>query len=118
MARQAASFTSCGVSKSGIPWPRLTAPCWLARRVISRMTASVKYCTRSASIGASLAGRGHDTRDRPGPEDEEDSPRRHGGHGGKTKEKYNSFLLSSLRVLRASVVNPLQFLLASAPRIA
>ena len=50
MARQAASLTSSGGSKSGIPWPRLIAPYRWASRVISRMTDSVKYWTRLASM--------------------------------------------------------------------
>ena len=51
IARQAASFTSSGGSKSGIPCPRLIAPCFWAIRVISRITDSVKNRTRSASTG-------------------------------------------------------------------
>jgi hypothetical protein len=42
MARLAASFSSAGAGKSGNPWARLTAPLRSARRVISRMTDSVK----------------------------------------------------------------------------
>jgi hypothetical protein len=42
IARRAASFTSSGAGKSGKPCDRFTAPCRLARRVMSRMTDSVK----------------------------------------------------------------------------
>src|SRR5579872_3169629 len=42
MARLAASFISVGAGKSGKPCARLTAPLRSARRVISRMTDSVK----------------------------------------------------------------------------
>ena len=42
IASRAAAFSSSGHGKSGNPWLRLTAPAWLARRVISRMTDSVK----------------------------------------------------------------------------
>src|SRR3954469_14964730 len=42
MAADAASLISIGHAKSGKPWARLTAPCSSARRVISRMTDSVK----------------------------------------------------------------------------
>src|SRR5262249_5113754 len=51
MARQAASLTACGASKSGMPWPRFSASYWADNRVISRMTDSLKYCTRLASMG-------------------------------------------------------------------
>src|SRR3990172_3279787 len=46
MARWAASSSSRGGGKSGIPCARLTPPCWLTTRVISRMTDSVKPWTR------------------------------------------------------------------------
>src|SRR5437899_9603028 len=42
MARQAASLISAGAGKSGIPCARFTAPWSWARRVISRITDSVK----------------------------------------------------------------------------
>src|SRR6516225_2266565 len=42
MARFAASFNRSGAAKSGKPCARLTAPHFRARRVISRMTDSVK----------------------------------------------------------------------------
>src|SRR5688572_11980613 len=57
IARQAASFSSCGVSKSGMPCARLIAPCRLASRVISRMTDSLKYVTRCASMRGVGMGR-------------------------------------------------------------
>src|SRR6266851_1809544 len=41
MALRAASLISSGAAKSGKPCERLTAPCFKARRVISRMTDSV-----------------------------------------------------------------------------
>src|ERR1017187_1899486 len=50
MALQAASLTAWGGSLSGMPWARLIAPWRLARRVISRICDSPKYCTRSDSI--------------------------------------------------------------------
>src|SRR5437762_14327834 len=60
IARRAASFTSAGAAKSGKPWERFTAPCRWARRVISRITDSVKrpaldearMLTRGGSRGA------------------------------------------------------------------
>src|SRR5687767_2510805 len=42
MALIATSLSSAGAAKSGKPWARLTASCAMARRVISRMTDSVK----------------------------------------------------------------------------
>src|SRR5262249_21392932 len=48
MARHAASLIAWGASKSGIPWPRLIAPCRAASRVISRITDSEKCPTRAA----------------------------------------------------------------------
>src|SRR5580704_12578359 len=50
MAARAASLTSAGAGKSGNPWARLTASYCKARRVISRMTDSVKYSAFSESI--------------------------------------------------------------------
>src|ERR671925_62381 len=41
IARCAASSSSGGGEKFGIPWARLTPPSWLTTRVISRMTDSV-----------------------------------------------------------------------------
>src|SRR6266545_313060 len=52
MARCAASSTSLGGGKFGIPWARLIPPYWLLTRVISRITDSVKPCTRLEIIGA------------------------------------------------------------------
>src|SRR5258708_39412470 len=49
MACRAASLTSAGAAKSGKPCERLTAPCFMARRVISRMTDSVN-CSAFAEI--------------------------------------------------------------------
>src|SRR5262245_14687000 len=52
IAAHAASFIGSGIGKSGKPWARLIASCWLAMRVISRMTDSVKVAVRlAASIG-------------------------------------------------------------------
>src|SRR4029450_22041 len=45
-ARWAASTSSRGGGKLGIPWARLMPSCWLFTRVISRMTDSVNPCTR------------------------------------------------------------------------
>src|SRR5213593_3403283 len=42
IARQAASLIAAGAAKSGNPWARLIAPWRRARRVISRITDSVK----------------------------------------------------------------------------
>src|SRR5438309_11276028 len=50
MAARAASLTSAGAGKSGNPCARLTASYCRARRVISRMTDSVKYSAFSESI--------------------------------------------------------------------
>src|SRR5712691_4034121 len=46
MARWAASTSSRGGGKLGMPWARLMPSYWLLTRVISRMTDSVKPCTR------------------------------------------------------------------------
>ena len=54
-ARCAASMTARGGGKFGIPWARLTPPCWATTRVISRMTDSVNPWTRR-EIGMRLAG--------------------------------------------------------------
>src|SRR5580704_9451803 len=55
MAARAASFTSAGAGKSGKPCAKLTAPCCRARRVISRITDSVKYSAFSESIRRAVA---------------------------------------------------------------
>src|SRR5581483_12316605 len=47
MASIAAFFRSTGAGKSGNPCARLTALCIIARRVISRITDSVKLAVRS-----------------------------------------------------------------------
>src|SRR5215813_9457197 len=49
MAWRAASLISAGAGKSGKPCDRLTALCFMARRVISRMTDSVN-CSALAEI--------------------------------------------------------------------
>src|ERR1700747_2888526 len=49
MAWRAASFTSAGAAKSGKPCERFTAPCFIASRVISRITDSVN-CSALAEI--------------------------------------------------------------------
>src|SRR3982074_542807 len=49
IAAQAASFIGSGIGKSGNPWARVTASCWFAMRVLSRMTDSVKGCVRRAA---------------------------------------------------------------------
>src|SRR5271165_2160300 len=49
IAWRAASFTSAGAAKSGKPCERLTALCFIARRVISRITDSVN-CSALAEI--------------------------------------------------------------------
>src|SRR5580765_8296565 len=49
MAWRAASLISAGAAKSGKPWERLTALCFIARRVISRITDSVN-CSALAEI--------------------------------------------------------------------
>src|ERR1700674_2395926 len=50
MALRAASLISSGAAKSGNPWDRLTAPCFKARRVISRMTDSVNCSAFAESM--------------------------------------------------------------------
>jgi hypothetical protein len=52
IAAHAASFIGSGIGKSGKPWARLIAPCWLATRVISRMTDSVKVLVRREGMNA------------------------------------------------------------------
>src|SRR5687768_6823873 len=46
MAALAASLANDGPAKSGNPWPRLTAPCVLANRLISVNTEVAKLRTR------------------------------------------------------------------------
>src|SRR5690348_17254901 len=50
MAWRAASLISSGAAKSGKPWERFTAPCFRARRVISRMTDSVNCSAFAESM--------------------------------------------------------------------
>src|SRR5713226_2837850 len=50
MACRAASLTSAGAAKSGKPCERLTALCFKARRVISRMTDSVNCSAFAESM--------------------------------------------------------------------
>src|SRR5713226_5517590 len=50
MASWAARLISAGAGKSGKPWARLTAPWRIARRVISRITDSVKRSALAESI--------------------------------------------------------------------
>src|ERR1700730_5381245 len=50
IACRAASFTSAGAGKSGKPCERLTALCFSAKRVISRMTDSVNCSAFAESI--------------------------------------------------------------------
>src|SRR4029077_4845102 len=47
---RAASLISSGAAKSGNPWDRLTAPCFNASRVISRITDSVNCSAFAESI--------------------------------------------------------------------
>src|ERR1700747_786025 len=54
MAARAASLTSGGAGKSGNPCARLTASYCNARRVISRMTDSVKYSAFSESMNLAV----------------------------------------------------------------
>src|SRR5205807_4030313 len=54
MAARAASLTSAGAGKSGNPCARLTASYCRAKRVISRMTDSVKYSAFSESINRAV----------------------------------------------------------------
>src|SRR6185436_2850243 len=49
IAAHAASFIGSGIGKSGNPCARLIASCWLAIRVISRMTDSVNVAVRLAA---------------------------------------------------------------------
>src|SRR3989442_15003971 len=50
IALRAASLISSGAAKSGNPWDRLTAPCFNARRVISRITDSVNCSAFAESM--------------------------------------------------------------------
>src|SRR5258708_23089880 len=50
MALRAASLISSGTAKSGKPCERLTAPCFKARRVISRITDSVNCSAVAESM--------------------------------------------------------------------
>src|SRR5881394_3292784 len=50
MARRAASLISSGAAKSGNPWDRFTAPCFKARRIISRITDSVNCSAFAESM--------------------------------------------------------------------
>src|SRR5579864_5403853 len=50
MACRAASLTSAGAGKSGKPYERLTALCFSARRVISRITDSVNCSAFAESM--------------------------------------------------------------------
>src|SRR5215831_6474256 len=50
MVWRAASLISSGAAKSGKPCERFTAPCFIARRVISRMTDSVNCSALAESI--------------------------------------------------------------------
>src|SRR3954468_204675 len=62
IAAHAASFIGSGIGKSGNPCARLTASCWLAMRVISRMTDSVNVeVRRAASIRAWLPKKKRET---------------------------------------------------------
>src|SRR5919199_2765921 len=54
IAAHAASFIGAGIGKSGNPCARLIASCWLAIRVISRMTLSVNVAVRWAIIADTL----------------------------------------------------------------
>src|ERR1700732_2766827 len=54
MAARAASLTSGGAGKSGNPCARLTASYCNAKRVISRITDSVKYSAFSESINLAV----------------------------------------------------------------
>src|SRR5580704_8845754 len=60
MASCAARLISAGAGKSGKPWERLTALFAMARRVISRMTDSVKSLTlwESSMLVAAAGGCG------------------------------------------------------------
>src|ERR1700693_4428776 len=50
MALRAASLISSGAAKSGKPCDKLTAPCFKARRVISRITDSVNCSAFAESM--------------------------------------------------------------------
>src|SRR5215469_4674162 len=50
IALRAASLISSGAAKSGKPCERFTAPCFIARRVISRMTDSVNCSAFAESM--------------------------------------------------------------------
>src|SRR5260370_8188881 len=50
MALRGASLISSGAAKSGNPWDRLTAPCFKAKRVISRITDSVNCSAFAESM--------------------------------------------------------------------
>src|SRR5256714_148701 len=50
IALRAASLISSGAAKSGNPWDRLTAPCFKASRVISRITDSVNCSAFAESM--------------------------------------------------------------------
>jgi hypothetical protein len=50
-------LSSCGAAKSGKPWDRLIAPCFTDRRVISRMTDSVKDDARREGLILGIRGR-------------------------------------------------------------
>src|SRR3989442_940157 len=55
MACRAASLISAGAGKSGKPWERLTALCFKARRVISRMTDSVNCSALAESMRRAIS---------------------------------------------------------------
>src|SRR5277367_3394199 len=57
MASWAARLISAGAGKSGKPWERFTALWRSARRVISRMTDSVKRSALEESFGLAAAAR-------------------------------------------------------------
>src|SRR5215472_14924768 len=50
IALRAASLISSGAAKSGKPCERFTAPCFIARRVISRITDSVNCSAFAESM--------------------------------------------------------------------
>src|SRR5713226_5198207 len=58
IAWRAASFTSAGAAKSGKPCERLTASCFNARRVISRMTDSVNCSAFAESMRRAICAMG------------------------------------------------------------
>jgi hypothetical protein len=51
MASMAAFLTKSGPAKSGNPWPRLTALCWIARALISVKIVVPKLAMRDADAG-------------------------------------------------------------------